>query len=225
MANFVRRYNGGAGYQLSDPVSSLELNQHDDDHTKAPNFAEGSSHIPSADIEVTGPFGLKLMQGLLLKYESRSVPRKQPLVILESVNWQYAKSIPTQTGLGNIYLSLPRLAHDAVLDSVSLRWKGGIGHSSNPVSGGITVPALTVYYLDQFDVEQSLGLQTDDGSLSPAAYESAHPITVSGIGHTIDLNNNSYYVRLSSETGAEFQTGGTIQSLKTICNVTVQAEY
>lgn len=64
MANFTRVKP--AGWSLNEILTSAQQNQLDIDHTKAPNFDEGSSHSPASQVvlggagfNLTGPFDLE----------------------------------------------------------------------------------------------------------------------------------------------------------------------
>lgn len=58
MANFARVK--ALGWSLYDLLASALMNKLDDDHTKAPNFDEGSSHSPTDWIELNGANGYGL---------------------------------------------------------------------------------------------------------------------------------------------------------------------
>jgi hypothetical protein len=235
MAKFTVHLGGGLGYQLNDPVSSNELNLTAFDLVKAPNFDEGSAHIPSADIELTGPFGLKLMQGLLLKYEPVTVVRRQSIVgNWTSGEWDYLgpnSLILEQTAVSGgvtqvAIVPLIRLPHNGTLSTITVYWEGQTGHASDPIdSGGLVLPQLSAYYMTQTGGVNLLGNVSDLAGQSRAAYEATHAISLTGIAHTIDLVNNEYFIGFTGEYGTDYLAGGVFKSLKTWCEVTEQDKY
>jgi hypothetical protein len=233
MANFTRRLGGGAGPQPNGPVSSSEHNLLDLDHTKAPNFDEGSAHTPTADIEMTGPFGLKLMAGQQLLYQQITVPKLQPInAIFESGEWTWLVDdvVPTQlTGGATQYVRsyLPNLPDGGILDGVTVLWDGAGGHANDPVNPSpavLEMPVLELWKRTDLGVP-SLVASVTDTTTSRASYESSHPIALTSLGITLGLGSDIYYIRFRGEFGSDFIVGGVLESAKCFCKVSKQPYY
>lgn len=225
MANFARVKVGGWG--ANDPVDHDHWNKLDEDHVKAPNFDEGSSHSPSGDIEIDGDtYGktLKLMGDTRLGYESRTIKRSQRLVGNLGANFGYSTADLeiVHNALGSEFIIPLDIPHGAVLQKVSLRLVGAGGHTAGTMT--CTPPKLRVQRVAQDD-----GVPTDidsvDDTTTTATYEAWHTLEVTGMGETIDLTTYRYQIELEGEVGGDGQTGAKYNMLWTECDVTEQPEY
>jgi len=236
MANFPRVKP--AGWAANEIYTATQANTLDIDHTKAPNFDDGSAHAPAADIEITGPNGLELQGNLRLKYASRSITRAQPLMAQDlgpgpDYAWTFGdRAILNQTAAGDgddITITLDNLPDGQVLTAVEIIIKPFAGHSITPVDnpGGV-VPPLLYVYRQPIATEPAVSLGgpvTTTELASPAVYEALHGFSVTGIAHTIDTENNTYYAVFVGEGGTDFIPGLRIYGIRTVCTVTDQSEY
>lgn len=223
MANFPRVKP--AGWALNEILTSAQQNALDIAHTKAANVDEGSGHTPAANIELTGPFGLKLMGTQRLLYASRTPKRSQPLVGNLGANYSYSVAdleIVQDIAGSEFVIPLTNLPNGAVLQKVWLRLIGAGGHGGPNMTA--TPPKLNVQRVAQDDaVPTDLG-STDDTTLI-ATYEAWHDLVVDTIAHTIDLTTYRYHIELEGEVGGDFQVGCRFNMLWTECDVTQQPEY
>lgn len=99
-----------------------------------------------------------------------------------------------------------RPLHGAVLDTVTVRWKGAAGHGALP-----TMPTIRVYKKDKDGVETALAAATSDTAANVAAYEVVHSITTGALAHTVDRSLYSYHVKVTGETGGNFVANAQAQ--------------
>lgn len=194
---------------------------------KAVDGVGGGAYAPATQIDIGGS-GLKLSNGNLLGYNSRSVVRHLALVAdSASGNWSLA-STPrlawqnTASG-GTLWIALEGLPHNNVLSTLSLRWIGATGHSAFP-GGAPVMPSITLYRIDQDGTQTSIATVSDT-SASAGAYEAAHSITLSSITHTIDRTLYRYVLEVAGETGANFISGGKALGLIATVAMTSQPEW
>lgn len=193
-----------AGWALNAPITSLQINTLDIDHTKAPNFDDGSAHSPAANIELTGPFGLKLMGAQQILLASRNVDRHQDMLgYTASANWvhrPYNSWRNTAVG-GVLFLPLNRLLHSGTLSNVYLRWCGAGGHAAFP-AGAPIMPQFELWEIDSDGVAVSKGIATDT-SATAGIYEAPHWITLAP-ACVIDLATKRYSIEVTGELGGNF---------------------
>jgi hypothetical protein len=132
--------------------------------------------------------------------------RHQPLVTLHASSWVHVQSSLEQTATGDVYLPL-HLEQGETVGSVSVMWRGGPGHTADPVSIGIITPTLAVYRVDRAGAHHWLCGAKDPDTVSPAEYEAPHAITAS-CSFTADLASGIYVARLLSENTAGWHSGG-----------------
>jgi len=236
MANFPRVKP--AGWAANEIYTATQANTLDIDHTKAPNFDDGSAHAPAADIEITGPNGLELQGNLRLKYASRQIVRSQPLIVGQlggvGTEFYWASNriyIGQATTGSSLSWSLTDIPDGAILDSVRMSMTGAAGHSNDPVTGGgtpIVMPVLTVVrqpLTGASATEVLISGSISNPTTGKAAYEAFHSWSVTGIAHTIDRTANRYFAVLEGESGAGFLANAFFYGLTTTCTMTEQPEY
>ena len=233
MARFTRVATG-ATWGTRARLKSSELNTLDTDHTKAPNFDEGSTHSPAADIEMTGNYGIKLMGTSRLKLASRTIVRVHSIApVYKSSSWTLdSYGMHTNTpSTGEIVLEINNgeLGDGQLLDALLIRYKGGGGHSAFPPGKPGTMPTITLRRVDRDGTGVVLGENgttspTVDGSTSNTNYQAAHDILIANIGHTLDLTQYRYLLEVDAESGANYQAGAMVTGLLTSCIVTSYSE-
>lgn len=223
MSNLTRA--NPTSWAFEDELTSDQVNHMDESIVKAPNYAEGCAFTPTADIELTTR-GHKYMGSLRLQYEARTVVRQQPLIAQSmDSDWEYVAEYGylRQAGAGGgvVCIPLTRLIHGAALTNAIVVWDADGVHAADPPD--VTFPILSLEYYNQLGVVTSLGTQTDTTTVR-ASYEAKHTITKTPAAHTIDLENNVYYVRFTGETGADYRAGGLLWSLRVTMSVSEQSE-
>jgi len=232
MANFTRVKP--AGWSLNEILTSAQQNALDIDHVKAINGDDGSSHSPTAQIDIGG-LGLKLSNNQKLGYNSRLVPRVMPWVGDEP-NWTTANFnlqvtggasyFLQQTASGNIYVEAVDLPHNGVLDGFTIHYKGQTGHANDPVTTGITMPSIQVYKCAiSSSTGSTVGARTYDDKTVRATYEAAHTWALSGLAETIDRTAYRYGLRIWSESGSDYRGGAIFYGIIPNVYVTEQSEY
>lgn len=182
----------------------------------------GVPYTPATAIEIGGS-SVKLVGGVQLLYSSRTIVRQQSMIAnTTSANWS---RVNTPRGAwhntaegGTLDILMDRLIHGAVLAGATLRWIGAAGHVGLP-----TLPTWTLRRIDNDGAETSIATATD-ASVSSVAYEVAHNILNTSIGHTVDLVNYRYVMTLTGETISNFVTGGKVLTVYATHTVTAQPE-
>lgn len=108
--------------------------------------------------------------------------------------------------------------HGATINSATVYIDPAGGHT---VFGNIGLPVITVLSKNlTTNADTILGTTgTVDPSGTIGAYEVLHTISKTGIGATVDRSINRYYVRITLETGTDFQAGLVVVGVR--CNFTV----
>lgn len=195
---------------------------------KAIDGVGGGAYSPAAAIEIGG-LGLKISNDTVIAYNSRSVPRQLALLAdTTSGNWQRAATPRgawknTASG-GTLDIHLEGLPHNNVLQTLVVRFKGGTGHAAFPGGAPGNMPTMTLRKIDEDGTESTIATATDTSSTA-GAYEAAHAITMSSITHTIDRTAYRYVLTLTAETGANFQSDGTVIGIYATCAMTSQSEW
>jgi hypothetical protein len=134
--------------------------------------------------------------------------RYQPLVAMHAgTSWTYAGSALEQTHTGDVRIPL-HLEQGEIVGSVGVMWRGGPGHTVDPVGNGIITPTVAVYRVDRMGGETWLCAQKDPDGVSPADYEQPHAI-VASCSFTVDLTSGIYVLRLLPENTDGWYTGST----------------
>jgi hypothetical protein len=151
-----------------------------------------------------------------VKLASRSIgPRTIAATpILITSNWTYdiyGRPVTSSTAQGTISFDLA-LPDGAVLNTVSVYFKGAAGHGGAPAS----LPQVALN-----EIVQSTGVATNKASAtgtygSAGAYEAIHAITMSAINYTVVRNGKRICVLVTSESGANTVAGFQVQG----CDVT-----
>jgi hypothetical protein len=194
---------------------------------KAIDGAGGGAYTPTAVIDIQGTAGIKISctgSAARLQYSSRSITRHFAFnATTTSGNWGLA---PTPHGSwrntaagGTLNIYLEGLPNGAELSSLVLRWEGAVGHGALPV-----LPSIALYRINDDGTETSIA-SASDTSASTGAYEVAHDITLSAIGHTIDLTLYRYMLIVTGETGGNFVANAKAMKLKGTCTITDQSEW
>jgi hypothetical protein len=198
--------------------------------SRALNIGTGGSHTPAADAEIVGPNGLKLMGSLRLKYQSRSIVRRQPLVgRIDGTVWNYDTSVTnslyirqdTASAALRLVIPLINLPHGGTLTAVTLEVDGGNGHAADPIAS----PPLTLGVVRVAPGNSTTSLGSQNDTTTRATFEAVHNLTVSGLSETIDLVNNYYIATVIGEGAGTFVADNLLYSLSTTCSVTEQSEY
>ena len=81
----------------------------------------------------------------------------------------------------------------------------GVTVNITPIShasiAGLTLPVIKLYAIPLSGVAVQIGATTSDPSANAAAYSLNHPISISGLSHTVDRSANRYIVLFTSEHG------------------------
>jgi hypothetical protein len=212
---------GGTGYLPGAILPSTHMTTIAANQPKAVDGNGGGTWTPSAPIILNGS---ALQLGDQLFYTSRSVSRKQSYQAQTlSANWTLG---PTYTWRndgampgGEIMFWLDRLANEAELTSLTMRWQGAAGHVGQPG----TMPRLRLMQYDQDNTETVLG-SVNDTWTSIAAYQTAHDVTLSLVGVTLDLVQYRYMAEITGELGANYVAGAQVFSLTATMDITKQSE-
>jgi hypothetical protein len=221
MANFPRVKP--AGWAANEIYTATQANTLDIDHTKAPNFDDGSAHTPAADIEITGPNGIELQGTLQLKYASQTTTRAQPLHMMggNSAGWIFSSaSLSNQVAGAQTNIPLTDLSEGNALKTITLRFEGFTGHPNDPVVLGM--PKFGLWKKDTNGTETQIGVDEVDAVTDQTLYQAAHDISMTDIGETIDLQNYSYFLKLFGESGANYQQDGQVHQIICVHTVTTQ---
>lgn len=201
--------------------------------TFAIDIENGGVYVPGPQTIQIGGSGITLSGSTQrLGLSSRLITRLQSLAgNTTSANWAIDSITSTadweNTGAGGqLTLELDNLPDGATLDSVTVVFEGASGHANDPVTDGgqLVMPNYELFAVDQDGVATSLDTVTDT-VIAQASYEASHEITMSSIGHTIDLTTYRYVIVLVGETGSDFQSGSHLTGLITKSIVTEYPEW
>lgn len=216
----------GLGYSFGQKLPSTHMTTIAANQPKAVDGDGGGTWTPSAPIIINGASALQL--GGKLKYTTRSVARVLPLMpqVLSTANWNwqasagllYWQNLVAGTGC---QFELPRLAHNSVLTSLRVIYKGAAGHGALPG----TMPSFRPYRVDSSGTYTAIAAATSDSSATTVAYEVAHSVSV-GIGgsFTVDLATHRYILAVSAESGMGALTGAQLLGIEIGMDITEQAE-
>lgn len=188
--------------------------------------ANGGTYTLASKLTLNGTSMFELGDNLL--YTARSVVRNVPLCVThKTADWSTNNGMQyytTGTSSGQVIEApLLGLPHGASLSTVTMRFYGGAAARGG--SAPATMPRLRVMYVPLSTGTATQLATVDDTWSSEAAYEAAHDISCTSIGHTIDKTANLYYVEFRSESGANAYVGGTAIGLKVTCSVSEQSEW
>ena len=220
-----RAIDGTAG-GLYTPSPAVEIGG-DGLEVSGPAVLSGASTISLADVTLSGTNKLKLA--------SRSITRMLPLVGTAGdapTTWTQPgtnaniSNLLTGGGIFAIPLDLP---HGQVLQTIEIDYDGAGGHTALPDQ---FMPRIQLFRVAFTGTETAItgGVAPNDGidpSLSTAALEVDHAITLGSLAHTIDRATYSYvlYVTGESGTGTTYKTGGRFRGLRVTCTCTSMSEY
>lgn len=132
-----------------------------------------------------------------------------------AASWQYA---PTSAGgFGNTWQHVADagaymhwrvfLPHGRMLNTLRVRYKGETGHGSLPSASDRAGIAL-VYNVLGGELSETTVASVRSSAATVGDYEAFHTIEATGINHTIDTEENAYYLKALGEKGASFVAGG-----------------
>ena len=161
---------------------------------------------------------------ILVAWDFGFESRHQPLIMLDSVNWSHDRTTLVQSNPGHVFLEVPQLYDGETLSWVEVRYRGGPGHTSDPVGLGISTPRLDVLHIDRDGQETLLCWAKDNPHQSPAEYEQAHGVTASGCAHHVQPASGRVVLVWWGEFTdgfyeggpADFHDGAQILSVKTV---------
>lgn len=217
----------GLGYSFGQKLPSTHMTTIATNQPKAVDGDGGGTWTPSAPIILNGTSALQL--GGMLKYTSRNITRAQPIIpqVTDVANWNWVadmsglltwKNLVTAT---RCQVELTKLAHNSTVSEVRLFFQGGGGHAALPA----VMPAFRLYRINTSGVYVALGASTNDPSANVAAYEAAHSVNINlTASFVVDLTQYRYILAVASESGANYQTGGSVLAITTTMAVTEQAE-
>lgn len=214
------------GWATKEKLTSSQANLIRTAINNSPDFSVGGTYTLTGALTINGTS--MLVVGDNVMYTARSVIRNVPLAVThKTADWSSNNGVQwytTATNAGQIIEApLLGLPHGASLSTVTMRYYGGAA-----ARGGLapaTLPRLRVMYSTLSTGATTQLATIDDVFGSEAAYEAAHDITCSAIGHTIDKTANIYFVEFRSESGANAYVGGTAIGLKVTCSVSEQSEW
>lgn len=219
----------GLGYSFGQKLPSTHMTTIATNQPKAVDGDGGGTWTPSATILLNGASALQL--GGKLKYTSRIVTRTQPLAMAARTsfdNWRWDPApvigydwTHNNTAGSTCQHELTTLAHNSVLDRVTVSFKGPAHGASWPVA---TLAKYALYRVDNAGTATLIGAVVTDAS-AQAVYETAHTVVIaSGTGHVIDLTQYRYIVVVTAETGMNSQVGGIYYGATVGMTITEQAE-
>lgn len=230
---FARAKPGGATDDIS-VITANEFDTVDVNQSRALDGTAGGPYSPTSPIGI-GNAGLRLDDNNNLLLSSRTVNRRQTLAGFSAnlANWVQRpggvwRNLATTGAEFDIFLDIP---NGATLDSVTVRFQGGTGHTIDPVDGGsgIIMPFLQVITIDQDGAEAVLGSASTPGGQTPAAYQATHDRTVSGLAAVIDRTDGAsgfhYVLRIRSEQGTDFQPNADVFAVWCAFTMTSMTEY
>lgn len=205
MSNFPRVRPAGWGTDVE--LASAEMNALDIAHTKAPNADEGSTHAPSADIILTGSFGLSAdtirARGTnRVLVGTRSLPRllRTPLIaatgaedkkavrvgglIVPSVDYYQVLEVPDSSELTGVAISIDSAA--IVTPSAGNKIKMQLSRTTFATGASVSI-------FSSFE----------DPLVEGTGYRDQHVFTKSPISEVINNATTIYILKISGETGGD----------------------
>lgn len=173
----------------------------------------GGDYTPTAKLRVGGTFGLEINgtgSAVRVRLAGHTVTRMGESMagFAPAGGWTQNNKLSWTNSNPGVDVVIPvHLPDGATLNSYVVQFIGAGGHA-NPLT--ITVPSFVICRLDDTNTETVLATGTDPQTTA-AGYQAAHLITATlGAAHTVDRARNRYYIRVTSESGADFQTGAVL---------------
>ena len=161
---------------------------------------------------------------------SRSETRESPMVLgaYDGTNASFTgvsggRFNSTTTTSSDVFVPITRgLQNGQTLNTVAVWFQAAATADANHHSGALgVVPKLRVFRtLQSTAADTQLGATTNDAVGSRAAYETRRLISVTGIGHTIDTEKNTYWIQFTFEGGANAYLGAHVDSIEITSTVT-----
>jgi hypothetical protein len=224
-----------AGWITGDKITPAQINQLDVDHTKAIDGVAGGAYAPTSPIVLTNN-SLKIGGTERMQYVSRNIVRVQPFILqatsgtgswIYEINTPIVSSILENTGgQAACAIELTRLPNGSTLDEIAVYYDGANGAPhTDPITTGLTMPSFRLYRQPR-NAAAAIAITSaiTDPTTVQATYEANHSWNTTGIGHTVDLTANRYYLLLQSEAGANYLQGAFCTGVVTTCAITEQDE-
>lgn len=220
------------GWVTGELLSPEQLNALNVMLPKIPNFLEGSSHTPSAPVNILGAQGLNVdtlrcgTATATTAFEFASVAAvtrsTHPLANnqIPAGTWTpetgaaafvAAVAQNTVTGPPKLYVPLPQLPTGCEITGVGVRIKGAAGHTGLPG----TMPRVSpcrLYTTTSSMALQYLGAVGIDASASHTAYQEWHTVQTGAFAHAYDMSS-LYFAEITGEGSTLALTGMLVHAV------------
>jgi hypothetical protein len=216
----------GAGWLNGELLTQAEINQIDENQSKAVDGDAGGPYAPSADITFAGATSIQWGASRYPKLSSRTIKRVQPLIVVGPTTFLAAGDfsngnlahLPTQdyvdvsgSNVPRCTFSLSNLIDMATLTAVTIH--------VDPATEPATRSKITL--LKHLASGTAVGAEkTDDYG---GTYTDPHSYSITGLSEAIDQSSSeaNYSLLLRGETGAGATAGLTIDAIVLTFTVTL----